>query len=145
MNITGLGQREAEFLSRLAQRGDTLFTTRQAQEFWGGPVLTSQALHRLQRKGWIERLARGVYMVVPLAAGPERHWAEDSFVVATHLAQPAAIAYWSAMHYWNMTEQIPQIVFVQTTRRKHKAQTLIGGVAFRFIVIAANKLDIIAI
>jgi predicted transcriptional regulator of viral defense system len=139
MNITGLGKREAEFLSKLAQRGNTLFTTRQAQEFWRNPALTGQALNRLQRKGWIQRLERGLYMVVPLAAGPERDWAEDSFVIATHLARPAAIAYWSAMHHWNMTEHIPQVVFVQSTRRKHKTQTLIGGVTFQFVVVTEKK------
>lgn len=139
MRITGLGQKEAEFLAGLAQRGMTLFTTRQAQEFWGEPAVTSQAIFRLQRKGWIQRLARGLYMLVPLAAGPERHWAEDSFVIAAHLAQPAAVAYWSAMHYWNMTEHIPQTVLIQSTRRKHKTQMLIAGVAFRLVVVAARK------
>lgn len=139
MNITGLGQREAEFLSKLSQRGDIIFTTRQAQEFWGEPAVAWAALNRLQRKGWIQRLQRGLYMVVPLTAGPDRQWAEDSFVIAGHLIQPAAIAYWSALHYWNMTEHIPQVVFVQSTTRKHKRQALILGVAYRFIQITESK------
>jgi len=139
MNITGLGQKEAEFLARLSQRGNIIFTTRQAQEFWGKPALVWGALNRLQRKGWIQRLERGLYMVVPLAAGPDRQWAEDSFIIAGHLIQPAAIAYWSALHYWNMTEHIPQVVFVQSTTRKHKGQALILGVAYRFILITESK------
>ncbi len=139
MGITGLGQKEAEFLSRLSQCGDIIFTTRQAQEFWGEPALTWQVLNRLQRKGWIERLERGLYMIVPLAAGPDRQWAEDPFVIAAHLIQPAAIAYWSALHYWNMTEHIPQIVFVQSIARRHRAQALILGVSYRFILITESK------
>lgn len=139
MSITGLGQREAEFLSRLSQGGNIIFTTRQAQEFWGEPALTWQVLNRLQRKGWIQRLERGLYMIVPLAAGPDRQWTEDSFVIAGHLTQPAAIAYWSALHYWNMTEHIPQVVFIQSTARKHRAQALILGMSYRFIVITKSK------
>jgi predicted transcriptional regulator of viral defense system len=141
MNIKGLGQKEAAFLSTQAQRGETIFTIRDAQQFWGKPESTYKVLNRLQRKGWIQRLERGLYMIVPLAAGPERHWAEDSFVIAGHLVRnsPAAIAYWSALHYWNMTEHIPQIVLVQTTQRKHRAQVIIQGVAFRFILISESK------
>ena len=139
VSITGLGQKEADFLAKLSQRGDIIFTTRQAQEFWGKPALAWQVLNRLQRKGWIQRLERGLYMIVPLEAGPERHWTEDSFVIAGHLTQPAAIAYWSALHYWNMTEHIPQVILVQSTARKHKAQALILGVAYRFILITESK------
>lgn len=142
MNITELGQKEAEFLSTQAQRGETIFTIRQAQQFWGKPESTHKVLNRLQRKGWIQRLERGLYLIVPLAAGPERHWTEDSFVIAGHLVRnsPSAIAYWSALHYWNLTEHIPQMVLVQSTRRKHRAQVIIQGVAFRFILISESKL-----
>lgn len=141
MNITELGQREAEFLSRQAQRGETIFTILEAQQFWGKPETTHKVLSRLQHKGWIHRLERGLYMIVPLAAGPERHWAEDSFVIGGHLVRnsPTAIAYWSALHYWNMTEHIPQLVLVQSTQRRHRAQVIIQGVAFRFILISESK------
>lgn len=141
MNITELGQREAEFLAKQSQRGHTIFTVRDAKQFWGKPASTFKVLSRLQRKGWIQRLERGLYMIVPLAAGPQRHWAEDSFVVAGHLVRksPAAIAYWSALHYWNMTEHIPQVVLVQSPRRKHRAQVFIQGVAYRFILISESK------
>lgn len=139
MHITGLGQREAEFLSELSQRGETIFTIRQAQNFWGESALAWGALNRLQRKGWIQRLERGLYMVVPLAAGPSRQWVEDSFVIAGHLIQPAAVAYWSALHYWNMTEHIPRVVLVQSTARKHKPQALILGIVYRFILLTKTK------
>jgi predicted transcriptional regulator of viral defense system len=139
MSITGLGQKEAEFLSELSQRGDIIFTASQAREFWGEPALTWQVLNRLQRKGWIQRLERGLYMIVPLAAGPERTWTEDPFVIAGHLIRPAAIAYWSALHYWNMTEHIPQVIFVQSTARKHKAQAFILGAAYRFVLITESR------
>ena len=141
MNITGLGKKEAEFLSKLSQSGEIIFPTRRAYEFWGRPELAWASLNCLQEKGWIQRLQRGLYMVVPLVAGPDRQWAEDPFVVAGSLMrdEPVAIAYWSALHYWNMTEHIPQVVLVQSTRRKHRAQVIIQGVTYRFIVISQYK------
>jgi len=37
------------------------------------------------------------------------------------------------LHYWNMTEQIPQVIFVQTTRRKQPTE--IAGMKFQFVTV----------
>lgn len=78
-------------------------------------------------------------MVVPLAAGPGRQWTEHSFAIAWHLTQPAAVAYWSALHYGNMTELVPRVVFVQSTARKHKARALVLGLAYRCVLVTQSK------
>ncbi len=135
MNITELGPREAEFLSRLAGEGRSVFTVRQARRFWGNPAYTTNVLGRLENKGWLRRLERGTYLIIPLEAGPTRDWSESALVLAPYLIQPAAIAYWSALHFWNMTEQIPDTFFVQSTRRKHRRQIEVLGVPFRFVTI----------
>ncbi len=49
-------------------------------------------------------------MLMPLEAGPEREWSESALVIASRLIQPSAAAYWSALHYWTMTEQVPLTV-----------------------------------
>lgn len=129
--IRELGAKEAEFLSRLAAEGQTIFSTSQARTFWGSADYTTNILNRLVRKGWLQRLQRGVYMLIPLEAGPERAWSEAALVIAPHLIQPAAGAYWSALNYWNMTEQMPRVMFVQSTRRKRPVAAL--GVRFHFV------------
>lgn len=134
-----LGSKEAEFLSRLASEGQTIFTVEQARQFWGDPAHTSKVLSRLEDKGWLHRLERGVYMIIPLEAGPAREWSESALVIAPYLIQPAAIAYWSALHYWNMTEQVPRTVFVQSTRRKHRRQIEILGIPFRFVTLPESR------
>jgi predicted transcriptional regulator of viral defense system len=131
--IRALGAKEADFLSRLAGAGQGIFSTTQAQDFWGNPDYTTNVLSRLVRKGWLQRLERGLYMVIPLEAGPERTWTESALVIVPHLIQPAAVAYWSALHYWNMTEQVPRTVLVQSTRRKPPVEVL--GMRFRFITV----------
>jgi predicted transcriptional regulator of viral defense system len=65
-------------------------------------------------------------MITPLEAGPERTWSDDILTIIPHLIQPAAVAYWSALHYWGMTEQVPNTVVVQSTRRRCPALVM-GG------------------
>lgn len=137
--ITGLDTKEAEFLATFAAESKSIFTTAQAQEFWGEPMYTSNVLGRLEKGGWLYRLERGVYVIVPLEAGPERLWSESALVLAPHLIQPSAIAYWSALHYWQLTEQLPRTVFVQSTARKHQSEKTILGLAFRFISVVETK------
>jgi predicted transcriptional regulator of viral defense system len=132
-NIQNLSAQEAEFLTRLAAEGKDVFSIAEVRTYWPTPAYTANVLSRLVRKGWLQRLDRGVYMLLPLAAGPERAWSESALVIAPHLIEPAAVAYWSALHYWNMTEQIPQVVFIQSTRRKQPVEAL--GIRFRFVTV----------
>lgn len=132
-NINGLSRKQAEFLSHFAAEGKSIFSTQQAHTYWGEPAYTANILSRLVQKGWLRRLGRGVYMLLPLAAGRERIWSESRYVIAAHLIQPAAVAYWSALYYWKMSEQIPDVVFVQSTRRKCPLEVL--GMRFRFVTV----------
>ncbi len=124
---------------RLAGSGKTIFTTEEAISYWGSPHNAKIALHRLIRKGWLASLEKGKYMIIPLEAGPERKWTEDTYIVASSLAEPAAIAYWSAVRHWNWTEQIPRIVYVQTTQRKKTPRKEIFGVEYEFVRVKTEK------
>ncbi|MBU0704320.1 MAG: type IV toxin-antitoxin system AbiEi family antitoxin domain-containing protein [Chloroflexi bacterium] len=116
-----------------------IFTVEQARQFLGKGIYATNVLGRLEKKGWLRRVERGIYMIIPLEAGPERAWSESALVIAPHLVQPAAIAYWSALHYWHMTEQIPHVVFVQSTGRKHQRQKKVMGIHFRFVTVMNQK------
>lgn len=129
-----LSKKETEFLTTFSASGKRVFTYQQVADFWQSKVAATNTLGRLVRKGWLQRLERGLYMIIPLEAGPERLWSENAFVLASSLISPGAVAYWSALRFWNMTEQIPRIQFIQTTKRK-RALT-IQGVEFQFINIA---------
>jgi predicted transcriptional regulator of viral defense system len=137
--ITGLDPKEAEFLITFASQGRRIFTIEQAREFWEGATYTTNVLGRLERGGWLHRLERGTYLIVPLEAGPDRAWSESALVIAPYLIEPAAIAYWSALHHWHMTEQVPRTVFVQSTSRKHQRRKEILGVSYRFVTVVESK------
>jgi len=137
--ITQLGPREAEFISRFAQTNTGVLTLHEATSFWKSKKLAYDVLQRLERKGWLARIEAGKYLVIPLEAGPERRWTEDTYLVANALVQPSAIAYWSAIRHWNWTEQIPRIMYVQTTRRKNQKQATVFGVKYEFVTVNPRK------
>jgi len=126
-----LSKQETDFLTTFSASGKRIFTYQQAVEYWQSKVAATNTLGRLVRKGWLQRLERGLYMIIPLEAGPERLWSENALVLASNLISPGAVAYWSALRFWNMTEQFPRVQFIQITKRK-KPLT-IQGVEFQFI------------
>lgn len=115
----------------MAAESRTIFSTAEAEAFWEGGTPLPLFLHRLVKKGWLKRLQHGVYLLIPLEAGVERAWSESPLVIAPYLIKPAAVAYWSALHYWQFTEQIPRLTFVQSTRRKRPVDIL--GLRFSFV------------
>ena len=138
-NITSLGARENEFLVTLSGTDKNIFTLREAGEFWGSPHNAKIAIHRLITKGWLALIEKGKYLIIPFEAGPSRKWTEDAAIIASALVQPAAIAYWSAIRHWNWTEQIPRIVYVQTTKRKSSPRRKIFGVQYEIVTVASKK------
>lgn len=138
-NIISLSNAEASFLTTLAAEGKDVFTTEDAYEVLGEERATRDALHRLVDKGWLERIERGKYLIVPLEAGPDRTWSEDAHVIAGHLVSPSMIAYWSALNYWNLTEQVPRITYVQTTARKENRRPIVLGMKFRIVRVKGER------
>lgn len=93
---------------------------------------------RLEKKGWIERVEKGKYMIIPLGAEKGKYTLNE-FIIGSLLVRPYAIAYWSALHYYGLTEQIPNTVFVQTTTRKKKQNIEIFGVEYKIVRIKENR------
>ena len=96
-------------------------------------------LSRLEKSGWIERIEKGKYMIIPLGAEKGKYTLNE-FVIGALLVKPYAIAYWSALHFYGLTEQIPHTVFIQTTVRKKKQKIRIFDVEYRLIRVKESKL-----
>lgn len=130
----------ANALSRLASSGKSVFTVDDLAQAIGKPARQVwRTLSFLVDRGWAVRLMKGVYLIVPLEAGPESVWSQDSLVIAGYLAKPGAVAYWSACHYWNWTEQVPRTVFVQTPQRVRTTTRRVIGVLYRFVHVQPAK------
>ena len=95
-------------------------------------------LSRLEKRGWVERIEKGKYMVIPLGV-KKGEYTLNEFVIGSLLVKPSAIAYWSTLNFHGLTEQIPTTVFVQTTSRKKKQELEIFGVRYKIVRIKEEK------
>lgn len=140
-NITkeSLGKIEARFLAQISTR--PTFSIEDARRTLGHEVSdhTSQFLERLQTKGWIRRIRRGRFAVIPLSSGEDRTLQLHEFVVAMELVSPAVIAYWSALNHHGMTEQLPRTVFVATNHTVRRPPREVFGVKYKIISIKPEK------
>ena len=124
-------------LDELARK--KVFTVEEAAKIGGiDRNVLKVILSRLEKKGWVERIEKGKYMVIPLGAR-KGEYTLNEFVIGSLLVDPSAIAYWSALNYHGLTEQIPATVFVQTTSRKKKQELEIFGVRYRIVRIKEGK------
>jgi len=103
-----------EVLTKLMELGE-VFTTDEAKRRLG---LKESALYyhlrRLVEIGFLERIGKGKYLI---KSNPNVSISPDAFLLASLLVKPGAIAYWSALNYYGLTEQIPSTIFIQTPRR----------------------------
>lgn len=93
-----------------------------------------KAISELRAKGWVERVAPGIYAVVPLSSGGERNPQLHEYLVAMKLVDPAAVSFLSALNYYGMTEQVPGLVYVSTTRRVFRREVRSLGVRYQLVV-----------
>jgi len=127
-----------ELLDKLAKKGD-IFSIKEAKEIAKIDINTLRViLSRLENKGWIERIERGKYLIIPIGFIKGSYTIHE-FEIGTSLVKPSCISYWSALHSFGLTDQIPKTVFIQTTSRKKKQNMNIFGIDYKIIRIKETK------
>lgn len=96
-------------------------------------------LSRLAKKGWLQRLRRGMYVVMPLGAGTDTPAIASPWPIAAELFAPCFISGWSAAEHWGLTDQIFSTVSLVTTSSQRKRNQSIGGIRFRTRTLPPNK------
>lgn len=132
----GLTENESFLLRSLARVDKKIFTKEDAEKFIRNP---KKIIHSLSKKGWILRLKRGMYAIVPLEIGPEGAdaFTIHDFVIASHLVKPYYIGYWSALNYHGLTDEIPRTVFIATLKAKKPLRILYSE--FYFVKLTGKK------
>jgi predicted transcriptional regulator of viral defense system len=87
--------------------------------------------HDLVRKGWIQRVGRGRYLLNPSKHGPEAVPDADPLRVGSHIVRPYHFGYASAAELWGFLLQVGRVYYIATpvrtsVRLDHPAQ-------FRFV------------
>jgi predicted transcriptional regulator of viral defense system len=129
-----LGRAASETLVRLSGEGRLIFSVEDAQAIYGkSPRVTANLLGRLVRKGWLVRLMRDKYLIVPLEGVLDHIPMADRYVIAREVLGPVPyyISHYSAMELHQMTTQPVKTVFV-TVRRRRRSRT-IAHVEYRFV------------
>jgi len=133
-----LSTRESQALSRLASESRQIITISDIADVLDIPRKSAKDMaYALKEKGWLERIAHGKYLILPLAAGENGVYTEHEFVIASALVDPMYIGYWSALNHHGLTEQMPRTVYIVTTARAQERD--IHGVAYRPVTVTDQK------
>jgi predicted transcriptional regulator of viral defense system len=89
---------------------------------------------RLRTDGLVDEVEKGKYLLLGLE--PERVLSNPLFI-ASHLVAPAYVSYWSALHYYGFTEQVPLATSVATTQKK--SPVLYQHFSFTFVRVKPVK------
>ena len=139
-NIDSLDPQSANLLRRVSAEKGNVFTTRDAFRYL---KLSRQGVYDrlsdLVKGGWIVRLRQGTYFISPFEMGKKGGVTEHDFVIASYLVTPYAIGLWSALNQHGLTEQIPDRVYVLSTRRISKPTKKIGASTYQIIVIPEKR------
>ena len=106
-----LGPREVQLIYTLEKHNQLVFNIGDAKHI----LRTSDAsvknvIYRLKDKNRIVEIERGKYLLAPAKSGIEGHWSEHTFKILNKLIDKYYVSYWTALHYWGMTEQIPRTI-----------------------------------
>jgi predicted transcriptional regulator of viral defense system len=114
----GLTARESLLISALSRQDRKIFSIEDARRMIESDA--KKIMSSLISKKWVLPLKRGLYAIVPLDVGVKGadSFILHNFVIASHLAEPYYIGYWSALNHHGFSEQIPRTTFVATTKPK---------------------------
>ncbi len=93
----------------------------------------ARLLGRMESEGLVARPERGKYILLGLT--PEKTLSNHLFI-GSHLVTPGYVSFWSALHFYGFTEQVPQTVFISTTRKK--SALTFRGTVYEFITLKPN-------
>jgi predicted transcriptional regulator of viral defense system len=139
--LSGIGRRDRERLAAVLRGTKGTITNKQAAALMGlEQAAASKLLARWCSKGWLSRVAQGLYVPVPVEAERVDLPLEDPWLVANSLFSPCYIGGWSAAEHGDLTEQIFRTTVVMTTRRPRNRKPTFKGSAFWLSSIAPEKM-----
>jgi len=128
-------------LARASKGG--LLAVKEAAEALGIPRrAAAMKLAAFARRGWLRRVRRGLYLVVPLEAEPGRPVSpDDPWVLAREAFSPCYIGGWSAAEYWGLTEQLFSATLVITSAHARARSARLLGHEFRLSRVPRARLE----
>ena len=100
---------------------------------------SSLLLSRWNKQGRLRRVQRGLYIPIPLTADSRDVSPDNPSLIAVQLFAPCYIGGWSALEYWDMTEQLFHSVMVMTDKRPKSRNPRIDGMHFKLKTVSKKN------
>lgn len=127
----GISRENRAFIADLSRALAGPFTPAEAAAATGLPhPRAARLLRHLAEEGWVARLRRGLYVTVPLEAEDPAKWTADPWAIAAAAFSPGYVGGWTAVHHWELTDQIFTTTVAITTRPVPRRIRTIGGAKF---------------
>lgn len=137
-NRKGLSKEESLLLSRLSGEGKRIIEIGDIEDVLDVTYGNAKKIASdLEKKGWLDRIQRGKYVIVPLEAGESGTFTEHEFLIASQLVSPYYIGFLSALNFHGLTEQAPMSVYVATTKRARNRT--IHDIPYYFVTLKKEK------
>jgi predicted transcriptional regulator of viral defense system len=98
---------------------------------------TRNVVQQLIRKGWLSRVRRGRYILLPAEHGPDNLGENNVLALATAAVTPSYAGWWSAASFHGFTTQTPLTAFIAVTRKMSDRE--LEGSAVRFVQLSNSK------
>lgn len=129
--MAGLSETNRTLLARMHRGLDGPFDAGAAAAVAGiEPARAARLLRHLAAQGWLTRVRRGMYATVPLEAERPEDWRVDPWVIVDAALGEGYVGGWTALHHWDLTDQVFATTVYLTTRRVSYREREIGGARF---------------
>ena len=114
----GLSDKEIKIVSYLELEGKRFFSRMDISQFFKAENDLNFYIHKLKRKGRIERINKEKYYLIPIQA--YKGWSEHPFVVADEIfnGKDYYVGGKAAANYWGLIDQLPIIIDLFSTRKQ---------------------------
>lgn len=127
-------------LSRAAH-GGLISVTEAAEALGVSRTRTAKMLAALTERDWLRRVRRGLYLVLPLEAGPgQGAIPEDSWLLAQAVFAPCYVGGWSAAEHWGLTEQLFRSTLVVTAAPVRSSTAELLGHEYRLFKVPNSRI-----
>lgn len=108
-----------------------IFTLKQATKVFNTSTTeTSKILSRWYKQGWVNRITKNLYNIVPIEATSTDQALDNIWIIVPYLFNPGYIGGWTATEYWDFTEQIFIDTCVLTEKVKYTQEKIFNHIRF---------------
>ncbi|HTT45989.1 MAG TPA: type IV toxin-antitoxin system AbiEi family antitoxin [Thermoplasmata archaeon] len=136
MESRSLSKTQAKVILSLEAENQDLVTLAELQKRAGVSAVFARKLsHDLVRRGWLQRVRRGVYLLNPSRHGPDALPDTDPLRVGRRLVEPYYFGYATAAELHGLFPQASRVYYIVTPQRYTSA----GGATSQFHVVRTAR------